>query len=738
MFKFIRKLFKALNSSGKAWQLSGSIVLAMFAGFLPLSSFILLGILFLALVLNINFGLFFLFSAIFSAVGYLFDPIFEYIGYFVLTSEGLSGFFTSLYNITLFRWSGFNYTLVTGSLVVSLVLALPMLLILNRVITVYRKEIGAKLNEWRFTRWMNLFNEEAKSISFFRWWGVGVFGGLVAAIAIVFVLIFDPLARVAIEKSLSYSLQTQVTVKDFSSSFLNLNVNLSGIEVADKDKLTHNLIQIGDVEFDFDFSALIEKKAMIEKLSVVDLAFNKQRKITALAYDDSYISEDRSSQKNSVDKMSASKLSDPLSLPNIDDILAKEDLKCVIEAQNLKEDIENTRAKWTKISMELKSSNEIEEIKKDATTLQKNLKGADFTKIASAKSDIDKLNSKISSLKSKYTSLQKDFKADQTRIEKQIYELKNFPGQDFDRLKKKYSLDATGGANLISTLMSGEIKKYFNTGLKYYEMLRPYINDGAKDEPKKVTPPRGQGRWIKYVNLSSIPDLVIKDSIINLKLKEDILNINVKDLSSNQKLYAKPMVIHADAKGIQYKYIVADVVDDRRNNSANTSFKIKAKEFKIPTFNMKSINMNDITIDATFKGEIEELNIKTRSNLDVKKVKLQMPSQEIVNDLLSGISKFNVDISMDGDIQKPVIEVKSDLDKQLSSGMKSMVSNATKVFESNLKDGVMKKAFSSSDGISADLGDTGALIDSKQNSLGSINTNFTPSIGGAKLPSSFF
>ena len=108
-----------------------------------------------------------------------------------------------------------------------------------------------------------------------------------------------------------------------------------------------------------------------------------------------------------------------------------------------------------------------------------------------------------------------------------------------------------------------------------------------------------------------------------------------------------------------------------------------------------------------------------------------MPSQKLVNDLLSGISKFNVDISVDGDIQKPAIKVKSDLDKQLASGMKSVVSKATKGFEKDLTAGIMKKAGGSSEGLSANLGDTGSLLNSKQDALGGINTSFSPASGGA-------
>jgi uncharacterized protein (TIGR03545 family)/uncharacterized protein (TIGR03546 family) len=742
MFSFIRKLFKALNSSAKSWQLSGAIVLAMFAGFLPTSSLILLDILLVALVLNINFGLFLLFTAIFSAVGYLFDPMFDSLGYAVLTHDALNGFFTSLYNSALFRWSSFNYTLVTGSLVVSAVLALPLLLILNKVITLYRDQIGAKLNEWKATRWMKLFNEEATTSSFFRWWGLGVFGGLATAIALLFILLFDPLARLALEKSLAYSLQTQVDIKDFDSNFSDLRVKISGIEIADKDKLTHNLVQIKDIEFDLGFAALMEKKAMIEMLSVDALAFDEKRETAAKPYggEDTQKSETSQREASDVETKSTSKDTSPFSIPDVDTILAKEELKSVTEAQELKADIEKTKEKWAKISGELKNNNEVDAIKADTQKLQKTLQGGDVTKIASAKDDIDKLKTKINSLKSKYTSLQKDFNADQKRLQTRIHALKNLPQQDIERLKKKYSLDASGGANLVGTLMSDAIGEYMHLGLKYYEMLAPYIRSDAKQEElQEAPPPRGEGRWIKYVNLSNTPDLVIKKTKINVKLKNDVLNIDVTDLSSNQKLYKKPMIVHADAKGVQYAHIVADVVDDRRSEKAKTSFDIKVTEFKTANIDMKTLSMNDIVTTSTLKGAVEDGSILAKSKVNVSNVKLEMPSQKLVNDLLSDISKFNVDIAINGTLQQPSIVVKSDLDQQLSKGVNSMIAKKTAAFEKELKAGILKKAGASTKGLSADLGDVDSLLDSKQDALSGINTNFSPSSsGGLTLPMKLF
>jgi len=727
MFDFFRKLFKALNSSGKSWQLSGAIVLAMFTGFLPSNSLLMFDFLFLALIFNLNFGLFLLFSVIFSGIGYLFDPVFESIGYSILTNDGLNGFFTTLYNSVLFRWAAFNYTLVTGSLVVSAVLALPLMFILNKFITLYRVQIGEKLNEWKLTRWMKLFNDEVTKTSVFRWWGLGVFGGLSAVIIVFILLVFDPLAKIGIEKGLSYSLKSEVSLTDFSSSFSDLSVSLSGLEIADKDKLTHNLVQVDTISFDLGFSALVEKKAMIELLKVHALTFDVKRKTPAQAYNDTKKSATEASASRADTKDSTATTSNPFTLPSVDDILAKEELKTLTEAKALKEDIKKTQDKWSKISDDLQKANEVDQIKADAKKLEKSLKGGDLTKIASLSKDVDALKAKIKGLKSKYSKLQKEFNADQKSIQKRIANLKNLPKEDITRLKNKYSLNAAGGANLVGTLIDDKVGHYMKMALKYYEMAKPYINDEATEQNEEVSPPRGQGRWIKYANHSTIPELLIKKAEINVQLPTDSVDVHVKDVCSNQKLYKKPMLVSIDAKGSEYKSVKADIIDDRREAISKTNFDVKVNAFKKKEYILGSMNMKDIVSDMSLKGEILGKEISAKSVVKVKNASIQMPSQELVNKLLSSIHTFKVDISLNGDVSKPSIKVQSDLDKQLSSGLKTMASKAGKDFEKKLKAGVMKKVSGSSSGLSSNLGGTGDLLNSKQDVLSGINLDASSS-----------
>jgi len=726
MLNFIRKLFKALNSSGKPWQLTGAVVLAMFAGFLPGDSLILIDLLFLALILNVNFGLFLLFSVIFGGIGYLFDPLFESIGYSILTHESLNGFFTTLYNSAFFRWSSFNYTLVTGSLLVSTILAVPMYFILNRFVGLYRVQLGQRLNEWKLTRWMKLFNEEAASSSLFRWWGVGVFGALAAVIALFMLFLFDPLARIGLEKSLSYTLQSEVSIDDFSSSIGDLEVKMSGIEIADKDKLTHNLLEVGSIEFDLAFAALMEKKLMVERLDINALAFGKLRKRPAEPYGKTDTPQQGQEEEGTKGEQKVDP-GTPFTLPNVDDILAKESLKSIEEAQKLRADIKQVEEKWAKVSKELKSSNEVDEIKADASALQKSLKGADVKTILSAKQDIDALKAKIEKVKTKYSSLQQEFNADQKRLNKRIRDLKKLPQEDIQRLKQKYSLNASGGANVIGMLIGDEVGRTIKKALYYYERLKPYMDDSSSSNAKELKPPRGQGRWISYANLSDIPEVVIKDAKANILLEDDVLDVKMKDFSSNQKLYKKAMVLTADAKGNRYEHIAAELVDDRRSETAKVHFHAKATGVKSSDLQVQTLMMKDVLSDATIQGEVVDSMIEATTRVQVKKAKLQMPTQQLVNDLLEGITSFNVNIDIDGELEKPSIAVKTDLDRQLSKGVGKMASKAGQKFEAELSAAVTKKIGSSTEGMSADLGDAGSLLKSQQNLLEGIDLDFTSS-----------
>jgi len=144
----VLKIFKALNSNARPWQLSLGVVFGMIVGLTPLYSLHNLAVVFLAFIINLNLGLMILSFVFFSGVAYLLDPLFHSIGLAVLTAPGLKAFWTQFFSCPVFLLGKLNNSIVMGSLLFSLALALPLFFLFNGVVGQYREQIQARLNKY--------------------------------------------------------------------------------------------------------------------------------------------------------------------------------------------------------------------------------------------------------------------------------------------------------------------------------------------------------------------------------------------------------------------------------------------------------------------------------------------------------------------------------------------------------------------------------------------------------------
>ncbi len=143
MLSMLAKLLKALNSETNPSQISLAFILGMILGFTPLLSIHNILVVFLALVLRINLTGFILAWGFFSGFAYLLDPAFIALGESLLNNPDLVAMWTSMYHSDAWRVTRFNNTLVLGSLLISLALALPLFFIFNLLIKQYRERIYA-------------------------------------------------------------------------------------------------------------------------------------------------------------------------------------------------------------------------------------------------------------------------------------------------------------------------------------------------------------------------------------------------------------------------------------------------------------------------------------------------------------------------------------------------------------------------------------------------------------------
>lgn len=145
VLKLIQSIVKTLHSDGTPGQVAAGIALGAALGLTPLMNLHNLVILALIILLNVSFGGGMLGWALFVPIGFLLDPVFDRIGRALLTNPALEPAWTSLYNAPVIPYTHFNNTIVLGSFVGWLVLALPIYFLARFGVARYRATVGERV-----------------------------------------------------------------------------------------------------------------------------------------------------------------------------------------------------------------------------------------------------------------------------------------------------------------------------------------------------------------------------------------------------------------------------------------------------------------------------------------------------------------------------------------------------------------------------------------------------------------
>jgi uncharacterized protein (TIGR03546 family) len=141
MIRQFAKLLRILNSETAPINISLGICFGMVVGFTQMWSVHNLIILFIVLFFRVNLSAFIIGTLAFKSLSFLFNGAFHQIGLSLLTAEFYNDIGTYLYNVTFWKFDRINNTIVIGSIVLSIIGFIPMLLLLNVLIKKYREHI---------------------------------------------------------------------------------------------------------------------------------------------------------------------------------------------------------------------------------------------------------------------------------------------------------------------------------------------------------------------------------------------------------------------------------------------------------------------------------------------------------------------------------------------------------------------------------------------------------------------
>ena len=152
LIKLIQSIIKTLHSAGTPGQVAAGMALGSVLGLTPLMNVHNLIIFSLLVLLNVSFGGGMLGWMLFVPVGFLLDPLFDHIGLSLLTAPSLRPLWTDLTNTPVLPYTNFNNSVVLGSFVGWVVLAIHIFFAARYGVARYRATVGERVRRSRFYR----------------------------------------------------------------------------------------------------------------------------------------------------------------------------------------------------------------------------------------------------------------------------------------------------------------------------------------------------------------------------------------------------------------------------------------------------------------------------------------------------------------------------------------------------------------------------------------------------------
>ncbi len=146
----LTNFIKILREGQTPRQVAGGFALGSIVGLSPTLTLQGLLLWLIILILDVNLSAAILAFTLFSLFAYVFDPLFHHLGYFLLVNvESLKGLWTTLYNAPIAPLTRFNNTIVLGSFLAAIVLALPVYFGMKKFVITYRSTLGARIEHWK-------------------------------------------------------------------------------------------------------------------------------------------------------------------------------------------------------------------------------------------------------------------------------------------------------------------------------------------------------------------------------------------------------------------------------------------------------------------------------------------------------------------------------------------------------------------------------------------------------------
>lgn len=490
----------------------------------------------------------------------------------------------------------------------------------------------------------------------------------------------------------------EVNVDSVRTSFIRGSFDLNKLQITDKERPTHNSLEIENVHFKYLWDALLRMKFVVEDASINNIQIAKPRSkpgkvLPPEPAKPSKINELQleviSQIKNKYGKNVLGDLAVLLEGGDYQGQLEKirEELKSEARIKSMLADVNAKKEIWDGKIKKLSDTSKIKSIESEiqAISKQKNI-------LEQAKG-VQKLTDLLKDVNKQYQEIQTASKELQTEINdvaKYPKEIETLVKEDIESLKNRFAIPKVDFKDMAMHLFAGEFAEHIAKARKYKALAEQYIPE-KKEKDEVIPHKRADGKNYQFPITKGYPLFWLKRAAISSKGTKESYSGNVSgeltDVTTSPKSVGRPIVL--DIKGnfpsAKVMGVEAMIKIDFTKEIGEQSALLKVASFDVPEkmfvsdekmkFGFKNA-VGSTTLRASLKQE--QLSMSWESLLDRPKFVVESKTklaEEMISNILNGISSININGSASGTFKNLEMNISSNLGDELGNGFNREIGN---------------------------------------------------------------
>jgi uncharacterized protein (TIGR03545 family) len=527
-----------------------------------------------------------------------------------------------------------------------------------------------------------------------RWSGLVAFGVIVGIVAVFNLLFLDGIVERVVEGQASMTVGARVDIGDLDLGLLDLRVDIRDLEVTNPDEPMRNAVEARTLAFDLAALPLLRKKVVIQRMEITDLAWDTPRRTSgALPPRLKRRLEKRMDLSKMGDK-AQDRLEDCV-LPDLSplkelqkglprDLLAGAELPSSSFLETYRQRVSKTQESWEQRLSNLPSP---EHIKAQLTALRDltDKRPKDLSKLPIYLAEIRDLQQRLTDLKTSLTEAQKSFQAEIQGLKTSLDGAKELKDKDFKVLWSKLGIRLPSSQDLICVLLGRDLATKVNRAMAWYRKIRRFI---SKAKPQAEVKPRLEGADIRFPLLHGHPTFLVE--VAKLSARPDVksepggfafsrLAGEVRGFTSHPVIYGKPLVfqLEGDVVGDKAKAVTLSGQLDSRQEPTDDRINLIIRGFRLKHSEEASTDDRQLSLVSALLDVDADLRIRGESlggkvHLDIQKPEVKVgPEADLLANVFRNLGNFDVTLSIDGTLDKPVMGLTSSATGSLSKTLQN-------------------------------------------------------------------